>query len=153
MDPLRFLVLLAAVPLLPSCTMALAKTNSERPGFEEGTPREEVRAKLGQPVKSSSYPEPLRVRDLPELAGRPRMNHGPAYKLAAHKDEFVVRGWYGGGWSKIDTLSMTSASTLFLLEPLTASAALVERSRLASQQHHVTVWYGPGYRFVHSEWD
>lgn len=144
---------LTILPLLPSCTAALAQSHAEKPNLFEGTPREQVIAQLGKPVKSSSYPKPLRVRDLPEQAGRPKMNHGPAYKLAAHKDEFIVRGWYGGGWSKMDSLSVASGSTLFLLEPFTSSAALVERSRLSAEEHHVSVWYGTDYRLVHSEWN
>jgi hypothetical protein len=151
--PLRLLALLTAIPLLPSCTAALAQSHAEKPNLFEGTPREQVIAQLGKPVKSSSYPKPLRVRDLPDFAGKPRMNHGPAYKLAAHKDEFEVRGWYGGSWTKMDSLSVASGSTLFLLEPFTSSAALVERSRLSSEKHHVTVWYGSDYRLVHSDWN
>lgn len=150
---LRVFALLAAGPLLPSCTSALARSHAEKPHLFEGTPREQVIAELGKPLKSSSYPQPLRVRDLPERAGKPKMHQGPAYKLAAHKDEFIVRGWYGGGWTKMDTLSIASASTLFLLEPFTSSAALAERSRLSAEKHHVRVWYGPDYRLVHSEWD
>ncbi|WP_035606741.1 hypothetical protein [Haloferula sp. BvORR071] len=150
---LRYLAALALLPLIPSCTVALAKSHAEKPNLFAGTPREQVIAKLGKPVKSSSYPKPLRIRDLPERAGKPKMHQGPAYKIAAHKDEFLVRGWYGGGWTKMDSLSVSSASTGFLLEPLTSTAALAERSRLASQQHKVRAWYGPDYRLVYSEWD